>query len=238
MSRRVATRRRLVPSLTSCCVIASDEEPGTPGDTRRSGRLSSRVVPGPPPSNARTHAGSGHGTGSLSPSTVSLRRRGSAARRDPAPPAAPARRRPARACRDAAACDQFGGRSLLHDAAEIHDQRALADIADQRQVVADVDRGQAQLVARGAQQIEDAGADRNVQHRHRLVGHDQLGRGISARASTTRCNCPPDNSCGRRSSQARRAAGAHAASPPRCGGVLGARDAEIAQRFGRARGGW
>ena len=64
-------------------------------------------------------------------------------------------------------------RPVLDHAPQIHDDRAFADIADQRQVVRDVDRGQAQPFAHVAEHVQDAGAYADIQHRDRLVGDDE-----------------------------------------------------------------
>ena len=113
--------------------------------------------------------------------------------------------------------DDRGGRPLLDHAAEIHDERAFAHVADQREIMADIDRGEAELVARLAQQVEDARAHRDVEHRDRLVGDDQRADARSARArarhaATARRRARAGGDRARR----RPARDARAASPPRC----------------------
>ncbi len=63
----------------------------------------------------------------------------------------------------------------LDDLAEVHHRDAIGDVADHRQVVGDEDVGQAEGVLELLEQVDDAGLDRHVEGRHRLVEHDQLG---------------------------------------------------------------
>src|SRR5262245_28670700 len=58
-------------------------------------------------------------------------------------------------------------------AALAHDHDAVADVVGSRKIVCDVDDGEAVLIAQLAQQVHDRGAQRGVDHRHRLVGHQQ-----------------------------------------------------------------
>ena len=68
------------------------------------------------------------------------------------------------------------GRAVFDDAAEIHHQGALAEVTHQREVVGDVDGAQAHGVAHLAHQGQDAGAHADIEHRHRLVGHQEARR--------------------------------------------------------------
>ena len=68
----------------------------------------------------------------------------------------------------------FGGRADLDDAPQIHDGDAVGEESGGRQIVGDVEDGDAAFVAQVAQQVEDFGADRHVEHRDRLVGDQQL----------------------------------------------------------------
>src|SRR5262249_50740229 len=54
--------------------------------------------------------------------------------------------------------------TVLDHFAKIHDEGALADIADQSQVVRDVEGSETKTGLQVAQQIEDAGADADVEH--------------------------------------------------------------------------
>ena len=56
----------------------------------------------------------------------------------------------------------------------------------------------AELVLQVLEQVHDAGLDRHVERRHRLVEHEQLRVERSARAMPMRWRCPPENSCGNR----------------------------------------
>ena len=134
------------------------------------------------------------GTGTYSPPLPPAYRSnspGSAAARGPVPPAAPAPRRAARACRDAAARRSAPRSALLDDAAEVHHQRALAHVADQRQVVADVDRGEAQ--ARRAPRAAGSGCRRaptrpasTPARRRRSAAARAAARAPAPRAATAR----------------------------------------------------
>ena len=60
-------------------------------------------------------------------------------------------------------------------AAVAHDDHAVADVVGGGQVVRDVDDRHAEIVAQRAEQVDDRHAQRRIDHRHRLVGHDQRG---------------------------------------------------------------
>ncbi len=62
----------------------------------------------------------------------------------------------------------------LHDPAEVHDRDPVGDVPDHRQVVRDEQVGQAELLLQVLQQVDDAGLDRHVQRRHRLVEDQHL----------------------------------------------------------------
>ena len=55
----------------------------------------------------------------------------------------------------------------------LHHQHAVGDRAHHAQVVRDEQVGDAEPVAEIGEQIEDLGADRDVERRHRLVEDDQ-----------------------------------------------------------------
>ena len=63
----------------------------------------------------------------------------------------------------------------LDDLAEVHHRHPVGDVAHHRQVVGDEHVGQAELVLQILEQVDDAGLDRHVERRHRLVEHEQLG---------------------------------------------------------------
>jgi hypothetical protein len=69
-------------------------------------------------------------------------------------------------------------------------------MADQREVVADVDGGQAHCVAHLAHQGEDAGAHADVEHRHRLVGDQEARRQDEGSREHDALSWPPLSGCG------------------------------------------
>ena len=69
--------------------------------------------------------------------------------------------------------DNLVGRTVLNHGAEIHHDRALAEIAHQGEVVTDIDGGQSHALAHLAHQGENARAHADIQHRDRLIGHQE-----------------------------------------------------------------
>src|SRR5204862_1104619 len=63
----------------------------------------------------------------------------------------------------------------LDDAAEIHYGDAVAHMFDDAQIMADHDVGEAERFLQFQQQIDDLGADRDVQRRYRFVADDDFG---------------------------------------------------------------
>ena len=87
----------------------------------------------------------------------------------------------------------------LDDLAEVHHRDLVADVAHHREVVRDEHVREPELVLQVLEQVHDAGLDRHVERRHRLVEHQQLGlEQRHARAMPMRWRCPPENSCGNR----------------------------------------
>ena len=69
--------------------------------------------------------------------------------------------------------EQHGvGRALLDDPAAVHHEHLVGDVARARDVVRDVEEGDSELPLELEDEIEDADADRHVEHRDRLVGQD------------------------------------------------------------------
>jgi hypothetical protein len=62
----------------------------------------------------------------------------------------------------------------LDDPAQVHDRDPVGIGGDGREVVGDHHHRDAVVVRKGAQQVEDLGADADVQHADRLIGHDQV----------------------------------------------------------------
>ena len=56
----------------------------------------------------------------------------------------------------------FGGGALFDEAAVVHDGDAVADVADDGEVVGDEDDGEVQIFLEGADEVEDAGLDGDV----------------------------------------------------------------------------
>lgn len=66
------------------------------------------------------------------------------------------------------------GRGKLDDFAEVHHGDAVRDVAYHAQVMGHEDVGEAELVLKVAQQVDDLGPDRDVKSRDGLVEHDKL----------------------------------------------------------------
>ena len=66
----------------------------------------------------------------------------------------------------------------LDDLACVHDQRLVGEVARRRDVVGDVQDGELEPGAQLIDQVEHLEADRDVEHRDRLVGEQdaRLGR--------------------------------------------------------------
>ena len=92
--------------------------------------------------------------------------------------------------------EELARRALLDDPPEIHDRRPVGESADDAEVVADEEvrrAGRGRLLELG-EQVQDLGADGDVERRDRLVEDDERGSVASARAIAIRCRCPPENS--------------------------------------------
>ena len=66
------------------------------------------------------------------------------------------------------------GRPLLDDPPQVHDADAVREMCRRRQVVGDHQDAHP-VGAQAVEQPQDAGSDGDVEHRHRLVGDQQLG---------------------------------------------------------------
>ena len=66
------------------------------------------------------------------------------------------------------------GCSLLDKMPGVHDEDTIREIAGAGHVVGDVEERDAFALAQLAHQVQDPDADRDVEHRHGLVGDDQL----------------------------------------------------------------
>ena len=67
------------------------------------------------------------------------------------------------------------GRGQLHDLAQVHHPDAVADVADDRQVVRDEEVGEIELALQPDHQVQDLGAHRDVQGRDGLVADHEPG---------------------------------------------------------------
>ena len=98
--------------------------------------------------------------------------RGVGAGRRGGPPASP---RAARAYRGGAATRNTALTGPdLDDPSAIHHRDAVDDVPDDAEVVRDEHHRQALLAPDVGEEVEDLGADRDVERRHRLVGDDQV----------------------------------------------------------------
>jgi len=66
-------------------------------------------------------------------------------------------------------------RALLDDAPLVHHEHLVGDVARARDVMGDVEEGDPGLALESQDQVEDADADRHVEHRDRLVAEDHAG---------------------------------------------------------------
>src|SRR5262249_37683108 len=66
-------------------------------------------------------------------------------------------------------------RRLLYERAEIHHADDFGDVAYDREIVGDDEVGELAISLQPGQQVEYLGLDRDVERRHRLVGHDEVG---------------------------------------------------------------
>ena len=82
--------------------------------------------------------------------------------------------------RVARALDHLPRWPLLDDPPEVHDADAVGEAGGRREVVRDHEHGQT-LVAQLVEDREDAGTDRDVEHRDGLVRDEQLGAEDEAR---------------------------------------------------------
>src|SRR5205823_2341957 len=79
-------------------------------------------------------------------------------------------------------CEQFAPFRDLDDAAEIHHADPVRHVPHYREIVADEEVGEAELVLQVAHQIENLRLHRDVERRGRLVADDEFGfRGKGAR---------------------------------------------------------
>src|SRR4249920_737311 len=63
----------------------------------------------------------------------------------------------------------------LDEPTQVHHRDGVTHVADDREVVRDQDRGQAELTLQFLQQVDDLRLDRDVERAHRLVRHDEVG---------------------------------------------------------------
>ena len=70
--------------------------------------------------------------------------------------------------------DDLPGRAFLDDSAQVHDGDPVGEMGGRRQVVGDHQDAHP-ILPEPVQERQDARPHRDVQHRHRLVGDQQLG---------------------------------------------------------------
>ena len=66
-------------------------------------------------------------------------------------------------------------RALLHREPEVHHEHLVRDVAHHAEVVRDEEIGHAELALQVGQQVQHLRLHRDVERRHRLVGHDERG---------------------------------------------------------------
>jgi hypothetical protein len=71
--------------------------------------------------------------------------------------------------------EDLADRPLLGDAAGVHDQRPIACLGDDRQVVRDQDHRQPELASQALEELEDLRLDHDVERGGRLVADDDRG---------------------------------------------------------------
>ena len=74
----------------------------------------------------------------------------------------------------AGTAEHFGGRALLHDAAEIEDDDPVAEVASSRQVMADEEHGKAELLLQRGKKLQHLRLDGHIERRDGLVGDDEI----------------------------------------------------------------
>jgi hypothetical protein len=70
---------------------------------------------------------------------------------------------------------ELAGRALLDDQPAMQHANVVAQVVDHRQVVADEQVADAELLLQVLHEVEHLGLHRDVERAHRLVGHDELG---------------------------------------------------------------
>ena len=71
--------------------------------------------------------------------------------------------------------EDVGGRAELDDPSEVHHGDPVGEVLDHGQVVRDEDDRQPELALQRCDQVQDLRLHQNVERRHRLVSHDQIG---------------------------------------------------------------
>ena len=73
--------------------------------------------------------------------------------------------------------EQGPRRAFLDDAPAIHDGDAVADMIHHREVMADQEKGDAEITLEILEKVEDLRLDRDIERAHRLIGDDQARLG-------------------------------------------------------------
>ncbi len=87
-------------------------------------------------------------------------------------------------------------RAALDNPAAIHDGDAVAEMADDREVVRDEDQRQVEFLPQADQQVDDLRLDRDVERRDRLVADDDIGLHRQCAGNGDALALPPENWCG------------------------------------------
>ncbi len=88
------------------------------------------------------------------------------------------------------------GGAKFHDAAGVHDGDASGNLRDDRKTMRNKDVGQAEFALEFLQEEEDLRAHGNVERGDGLIGDDEFGFKMRARAMPMRWRWPPENSWG------------------------------------------
>lgn len=84
--------------------------------------------------------------------------------------------------------EEIGGIGILHYASQIHDRHPIGESGDHIEIVRDDEKGDFELFFQIVDEVDDLGAAREIEGRHRLVGHDESGLD---REGARNCNALP-----------------------------------------------
>ena len=91
--------------------------------------------------------------------------------------------------------EQLLGPAEFHDVAEVHHGHAIADVANDREIVGDEQITQAELLLKVLQEIQNLRLHRDVERRDRSVEDDELGRERERPSDADALVLAPENWC-------------------------------------------